>query len=98
MIAFKAPPSATTPSAQFAAYSQYAITTAHDIYTSIFLAAGILCLIALLPALFLEGQKTSSTLVRTSNSRNSIDSDPPQENGNSERENEASTIHEKRKK
>src|SRR5947208_16816494 len=99
MTAFKAPPSATTPSALFAAYSQYAIRSAHDIYTSIFLAGGILCLAALLPALLLEGQKTSSTLVRTSNSMNSTDSDPPQEeDGYSERENEVSTTHEQRKK
>ncbi len=98
MIAFKAPPSANTLSAQLAAESQYAISTAHDIYASIFLAAGILCLIALLPALFLEGQKTTSAFIRTTNGSNSIDSDHPQQDGHSQQENEASTIHEQRKK
>lgn len=78
MAAFKMPPSVTTQGAQVAAYTHYIITTAHDIYASIFLIGGILCLIALLPALFLERLKTSSTFVRTTNSANS---DPSQEDG-----------------
>jgi MFS family permease len=98
MMAFKAPPSATTLSAQLVAESQYALSTAYNIYTSIFLAAGILCLIALLPAFFLEGQKTSSTFIRTTNDSNSVDSDHPQPDGYSQRDNEASITYEQRKK
>jgi MFS family permease len=53
MIAFKMPSGLTTEQAQIAAYAHYAINTAHDIYSSIFLVGGVLCLIALLPALLL---------------------------------------------
>jgi MFS family permease len=96
MIAFKVPPGVTTPAARLAATAQYIVNTAHNIYTSIFLVGGILCLIALLPALFLEGQKTSSAFVRTTNSTNRTDSDFDhlQEDGYSQREGEASSIHE----
>jgi MFS family permease len=93
MIAFKIPAGVTTPEATLAARVQYVVSTAHNIYTSIFLVGGILCLIALLPALFLEGQKTSSAFVRTTNSTDS-DFDHLQEDGYSQREGEASSIHE----
>lgn len=52
-------------------YGQYIISSAHEVYTTIFLIAGILCVIALLPALFLEGQrKPSPALVRSTNETN----------------------------
>ncbi|HEY4032918.1 MAG TPA: MFS transporter [Ktedonobacteraceae bacterium] len=99
MTAFKLPPSATTPGTEVAAYAHYIISTAHDIYASIFLVGGILCLIALLPALFLEGSKNSSTFVHTTNGNDGVDSDHPQEvDSYSQQKNEASTIHEQRKK
>ena len=37
-------------------YANYLVASAHEVYTAIFLAAGILCLIAILPAIFLEGR------------------------------------------
>ena len=46
-------------------YSQYLIVSAHEVYTAIFLAAGVLCLVALLPAFFLEGRKPSPYLIRS---------------------------------
>jgi MFS family permease len=45
-------------------YSQYLIASAHEVYTAIFLAAGVLCIIALVPAFFLEGRKPSPYLIR----------------------------------
>ena len=35
-------------------YAKYLISSAHEVYTAIFLAAGILCLLAIIPALFLS--------------------------------------------
>jgi MFS family permease len=35
-------------------YAKYLVSSAHEVYTAIFLAAGILCLIAIIPALFLK--------------------------------------------
>ncbi|HLJ32410.1 MAG TPA: hypothetical protein VKU38_02115 [Ktedonobacteraceae bacterium] len=49
------------------------IGAAHDVYTAIFLAAGILCVIAIIPACFLEGKKLSPYLVRTTGRIESID-------------------------
>jgi MFS family permease len=46
-------------------YSQYLIASAHEVYTAIFLAAGVLCIIALMPAFFLEGRKPSPYLIRS---------------------------------
>ncbi|GAC1652022.1 MAG: MFS transporter [Ktedonobacteraceae bacterium] len=43
----------------------YLVSVAHTVYTDIFLAAGIICLLALLPALFLQGRKLSSAPVRS---------------------------------
>ena len=37
-------------------YGHYLVASAHEVYTAIFLAAGILCVIAILPAIFLEGR------------------------------------------
>jgi MFS family permease len=45
-------------------YGNYLVSAAHTVYTDIFLAAGILCLIALLPAIFLQGRELSSPPVR----------------------------------
>ena len=47
-------------------YGNYLVSAAHTVYTDIFLAAGIICLIALLPALFLQGRKLSSPPIRSS--------------------------------
>lgn len=46
-------------------YASLVTSSAHTVYTGIFLAAGVLCLIALVPALFLQGRETTNTLVRT---------------------------------
>ncbi len=55
---FTAPPSVKFGSATYnTLYGNFLVAAAHTVYTDIFLAAGILCLIALLPALFLQGRK-----------------------------------------
>ena len=46
-------------------YGNYLISVAHTVYTDIFLAAGIVCLFALIPALFLQGRKPFSSPVRS---------------------------------
>src|SRR5205085_7894430 len=51
-----------------ALYGAYLVKAAHQVYTDIFLAAGILCVIALLPALFLEGRKPLLIPVRSTDS------------------------------
>ncbi len=43
-------------------YAHYLVLSAHEVYTAIFLAAGILCLIAIIPSLFLQGRKTPPPL------------------------------------
>ena len=48
------------------ALAQYAIFAAHEVYTSIFLAAGMICLVAIIPSFLLEGRKPSLYTVRTS--------------------------------
>ncbi len=64
---FKPPAGISLLSAQYAhAYGNFLLITAHDIYTQIFLAAGIICLVALLPAFFLQGRKPAATVVRSS--------------------------------
>ncbi|HEY6539994.1 MAG TPA: MFS transporter [Ktedonobacteraceae bacterium] len=61
MSAFKPPAGVTPFSAPYlAALGKYATLAGHDVYTSIFLAAGIICLVAIVPALLLEGKKPSS--------------------------------------
>lgn len=53
--AFKPPANVQIFSAAYnKLFSQYLISSAHDVYTAIFLVAGALCLFALLPALFLD--------------------------------------------
>src|SRR3989454_4356951 len=42
--------------------NQYLNPSAHQVYTAIFLAAGVLCVLAIIPALFLEGGKKTLTL------------------------------------
>lgn len=58
VAAFKPPAglSFTDPTYQ-ALYAKYVTASAHDIYTGIFLAAGVLCIVAIVPALFLEGRR-----------------------------------------
>jgi MFS family permease len=68
--AFKPPANVPAFSGSYnALYGAYLVKSAHQVYTDIFVAAGILCVVALIPALFLEGRKPSDALVR------SIDSD-----------------------
>src|SRR6266702_1395748 len=56
--AFKPPAGVSVFSAAYnTLYGQYLVTSAHQVYTAIFLAAGALCLIAIIPALFLEGNR-----------------------------------------
>ena len=56
--AFKPPAGLSPFSPQYNnLYAQYLVSSAHEVYTAIFLAAGILCLIAIIPSLFLEGRK-----------------------------------------
>jgi hypothetical protein len=38
---------------------KYVTFAAHEVFTSIFLAAGILCLVAIVPAFLMEGRKSS---------------------------------------
>jgi len=58
--AFKPPAGVSVFSAAYNnLYGQYLVASAHQVYTAIFLAAGALCLIAIIPALFLEGNRQS---------------------------------------
>ncbi len=41
-------------------YAAYLIASAHEVYTAIFLVAGVLCVVAVVPALFLEGKRKRS--------------------------------------
>jgi len=88
---FKPPAGVPAFSAQYNdLYSRYLIGAAHDVYTAIFLAAGILCIVALVPAIFLEGRKPSPYFIRSRD--NSIDS------LTSETESEAREAHGQREK
>jgi MFS family permease len=55
------PPAGTKPfSPPYIAFEAHAaIVAAHDVFTSIFLAAGVLCLVAIIPACLLEGREPS---------------------------------------
>lgn len=67
LLAFK-PPAGVIPFSDIynKALAHYAIFAAHEVYTSIFLAAGFICLIAIIPSFMLEGRKPSLYAVRTS--------------------------------
>jgi MFS family permease len=67
LLAFK-PPAGVIPFSDMynKALSRYATFAAHEVYTSIFLAAGFVCLIAIIPSIMLEGRKPSLYAVRTS--------------------------------
>jgi MFS family permease len=67
LLAFK-PPAGVIPFSDMynKALSRYATFAAHEVYTSIFLAAGFICLIAIIPSIMLEGRKPSLYAVRTS--------------------------------
>jgi MFS family permease len=67
ILAFK-PPAGTAPfSGKYnTALAQYAVFAAHNVYTSIFLAAGIICLVAIIPSFLLEGREPSLYAIRTS--------------------------------
>jgi MFS family permease len=67
LLAFKPPAGVIPFSDQYnKALAQYAVFAAHEVYTSIFLAAGIICLVAIIPSFLLEGRKPSLYAVRTS--------------------------------
>ena len=64
IIAFKPPAGVTPFSPPYeAALSKYATLAGHEVYTYIFLAAGIICLVAFVPALLLEGKKPSPYVI-----------------------------------
>ena len=64
-ILFTAPAGTKFGSATYnTLYGNYLVSVAHTVYTDIFLAAGIVCLVAVLPALFLQGRKLSSPPIR----------------------------------
>ncbi len=67
LLAFK-PPAGTIPFSDKynTALAQYAVFAAHEVYTSIFLAAGIVCLVAIIPSFLLEGREPSLYAIRTS--------------------------------
>ncbi len=93
--AFKPPADVSAFSAKYnELYGQYLTSVAHDVYTATFLAAGIVCVVALIPALFLEGRKPTDTLVR------STDKDEHKANlyEDCEMESEAHTTHGQREK
>jgi MFS family permease len=60
LVAFKPPPGVSVLSPAYTtAYVKYVTFAAHEVFTSIFLAAGILCLVAIVPAFLMEGRKSS---------------------------------------
>lgn len=63
---FKLPPGITPFGQAYATFEAHVATVAaHDVFTSIFLAAGVLCFVAILPAFLLEGRQASPyTVVR----------------------------------
>ncbi len=82
LLAFK-PPAGTLPLSDKynAALAHYVVFAAHEVYTSIFLAAGILCLVAIIPAFLLEGRKPSPYVVRSAafDRQNSLEPQPESE-------------------
>jgi MFS family permease len=72
--AAKIPPGMNPLGPAFAAFeAQVATNAAHDVFTSIFFAAGVLCLIAILPACLLEGREASPyTIVRARTNEESL--------------------------
>jgi hypothetical protein len=67
LLAFK-PPAGTIPFSDkySTALAHYVVSAAHEVYASVFLAAGIVCLVAIIPSFLLEGRKPSLYAVRTS--------------------------------
>ena len=64
--AFKAPAHVAAFSTTYnTLYATYLVASAHEVYTAIFLAAGILCVIAIVPAIFLEGRTSLVTTVQS---------------------------------
>lgn len=68
--------------------AHYLLNAAHEVYTAIFLAAGILCIVGLLPALFLEGRQPPTASVRST-----IEEETSGRQALSEMESEASIYH-----
>jgi MFS family permease len=72
LVAFKPPRGVSVLSPAYtSAYVKYVTYAAHAVFTSIFLAAGILCLVAIVPALLTEGRKSSPYAFLGRNSRDS---------------------------
>jgi len=71
-------------------YANYLVASAHEVYTAIFLAAGILCVVALVPALLLEGRKKPLSYLARSNGDETHEYSRP--------ESEASATDEQRKR
>jgi MFS family permease len=82
LLAFK-PPAGTLPLSDKynTALAHYVVFAAHEVYTSIFLAAGVLCLVAIIPAFLLEGRKPSPYVVRSAafDRQNSLEPQPESE-------------------
>jgi MFS transporter, DHA2 family, triacylglyceride efflux pump len=82
LLAFKPPAGAIPLSDKYnAALAHYVVFAAHEVYTSIFLAAGVLCLVAIIPAFLLEGRKPSPYVVRSAafDRQNSLEPQPESE-------------------
>lgn len=63
--AFKPPPGVTPLSPTYnAAYQAYVTLSAQQVFTSLFFAAGVICLVAIVPAFLLEGRKPSPYNIR----------------------------------
>jgi MFS family permease len=73
LVAFKPPVGVSVLSPAYTtAYVKYVTLAAHDVFTSIFLTAGILCLVAIAPALLMEGRKSSPYAFLGRDSRDSL--------------------------
>ena len=68
--AFKPPKGITAFSPVYnTLYGHYLVASAHEVYTAIFLVAGVLCLVAIVPALLLEGRRLSPLSHQEKNER-----------------------------
>ncbi len=93
--AFKPPAGVPVLSDKYnALYGQYLVASAHEVYTAIFLAAGVLCIVAIVPAFFLESSKPTAYLARSTDNETYT----PGFNGYQRTESEASIANEQREK
>ena len=95
---FKPPAGVPALSAKYnILYAHFVTIAAHDIYTSIFLAAGIICALALLPALYLEGRKPAGAFVRSTDN-STVKDGTSNEQADSRQESKAGTRHGQRER